>query len=286
MFDTGSYPLVGFQVEVLSRVRHPNLVTLIGACPEAGSLIYDYLPNGSLQDRLACKGNTPPLSWQTRMRIAIEVCSALIFLHSNKPHSIVHGDLKPANILLDANFISKLGDFGICRLIPLDENSTNITTPCHRTGPKGTVGYMDPEFVVTWELTVKSDVYSYGIILLQLLTRKPAKNISVEVQYALDKGKLNMILDASAGEWPYKQAKQLAQVALKCCKVNRKSRPDLESEVWKVLEPMGTLGGVSLSFGLGSGELCQIPSYFICPIYFTHWLHFDTISKPDMKLVG
>ncbi|KAL6323104.1 hypothetical protein AAG906_027365 [Vitis piasezkii] len=256
------------EVDILSKLRHPNLVTLIGACPEAWALIYEYLPNGSLEDRLNCRDNTPPLSWQARIRIAAELCSVLIFLHSNNPDSIVHGDLKPSNILLDANFGSKLSDFGICRVISHDGNSSNSGTMCCRTGPKGTFAYMDPEFLSSGELTVKSDVYSFGIILLRLLTGRPAIGITKEVQQALDQGNLNTLLDPLAGDWPFVQAKQLALMALRCSEMNRKSRPDLVSEVWRVLEPMKvSCGASSSSFRVGSEERGQIPPYFICPIF-------------------
>ncbi|KAJ0113486.1 hypothetical protein Patl1_00456 [Pistacia atlantica] len=254
------------EVDVLSKMRHPNLVTLIGACPEAWTLVYEYLCNGSLEDRLSCMDNSPPLSWQTRIRIATELCSVLIFLHSCKPHSIVHGDLKPANILLDAKFVSKLSDFGICRLLSHDELSSNNTTPCCRTDPKGTFTYMDPEFLATGELTPMSDVYSFGIILLRMLTGRPALGITKEVQYALDTGKLKTLLDPLAGDWPFVQAEQLANLALRCCEMNRKSRPDLETDVWRVLEPMRASCGGSL-FRVGSEEHCQPPPYFICPIF-------------------
>ncbi|KAL5796164.1 hypothetical protein ACOSQ2_000984 [Xanthoceras sorbifolium] len=255
------------EVDVLSKLRHPNLVTLIGACPEVWTLVYEYLPNGSLEDRLSCKDNSPPLTWQTRIRIATELCSVLIFLHSCKPHNIVHGDLKPANILLDANFVSKLSDFGICRFLSHDELSSNNTTLCCRTDPKGTFAYMDPEFLATGELTPKSDVYSFGIILLRLLTGRSALGITKEVQYALDTGKLKALLDPLAGDWPFVQADQLANLALRCCEMNRRSRPDLGTDVWRVLEPMRASCGGSTVFRLGSAEHCQPPPYFICPIF-------------------
>lgn len=248
----------------MSKVRHPNLVTLIGACPEAWALVYEFLPNGSLEDRLNCRGNSPPLSWQTRIRIAVELCSALIFLHSSKPHSIVHGDVKPANILLDAHFVSKLGDFGICRLLNQDQSSGNTTTLLHRTDPKGTFAYIDPEFLSTGELSSKSDVYSFGIILLRLLTGRSALGLLKEVQYALDKGNLKGLLDPLAGDWPFVQAEQLAHLALRCSDMNRKNRPDLGSEVWRVLEPMRAFCGGSPQ--VGGGEQSQPPPYFICPI--------------------
>lgn len=253
----------------MSRIRHPNLVTLIGTCPEAWSLVYEFLPNGSLEDRLVCKDNTSPLSWQTRTRIIADVCSALIFLHSNKPQGIVHGDLKPANILLDENYVSKLGDFGLCRLI----SQNSMTSHCCITNPKGTLMYMDPEFLSTAVLTTRSDVYSFGIIILRLLTGKSALGIVKEVQRALEAGNLHSILDELAGDWPFVQAKQLAHLALRCCEMNRKSRPDLETEVWRILEPMSASTGFSSSSRLLSKDPGRIPSYFICPIFMVSgWL--------------
>lgn len=255
------------EVDVLSKLRHPNLITLIGACPESWSLVYEYLPNGSLEDRLACKDNTHPLSWQTRIRIAAELCSALIFLHSSKPHSIVHGDLKPSNIILDGNLVSKLSDFGICRILSNYENSSNSNTQFWKTDPKGTFVYMDPEFLASGELTPKSDVYSFGIILLRLLTGRPALGIIKEVKYAVDTGKLTSLLDPLAGDWPFVQAEQLARLALRCCEMNRKSRPDLHSDVWRILDAMRASSGGTNSFGLSSEGPHQPPSYFICPIF-------------------
>lgn len=244
-------------MDVLSKLRHPNLVTLIGACPESWALIYEYLSGGSLEDRLTCKDNTPPLPWQTRIQIATELCSVLIFLHSSWPSSIIHGDLKPSNILLDANFVCKLGDFGICSVITESEQTTRFCI----TQPKGTFTYMDPEMLTTGEVTAKSDVYSFGVILLRLLTGKPAMGIGKEVEYALDKGNLNIILDPAAGDWPFVQAEQLARMALRCCDVHGKNRPDLGSDVWRVLEPMKA----SSKLRLGSDD--RAPHYFICPIF-------------------
>ncbi|KAH7863520.1 hypothetical protein Vadar_018582 [Vaccinium darrowii] len=254
------------EVTVLSKLRHPNIVTLIGACPQNFILVYEYLPNGSLEDRLCCKDNSPPLSWQTRIRIAAELCSALIFLHSCNPNRIVHGDLKPANILLDSNFVSKLSDFGICRILNQNEFSSNNTTLCCITDhPRGTIAYIDPEFLSTGEMTTKSDVYSFGIILLQLLTGRPAKGIAKEVKCALDKGNLKNLLDPTAGDWPFVQAQGLARIATRCCEMNRQSRPDLASDVWRVLERMSVSCGAS-PFLMNSKEDCQIPPYFRCPL--------------------
>ncbi|XP_009411514.2 U-box domain-containing protein 33-like [Musa acuminata AAA Group] len=255
------------EVAVLSKVRHPNLVTLIGACSDVLALIYEFLPNGSLEDCLACINSTPPLTWQVRTRIIGEICSALIFLHSNKPHAVVHGDLKPDNILLDSNLVSKLGDFGICRF--LIESNTSAT-PYHKTHPKGTIAYIDPEFLATGELTPQSDVYAFGIIILRLLTGKPAPGIAREVQKALDDGYLHAMVDQSAGNWPFVQAKQLAHLGLRCSDTSRRNRPDLVAEIWRVVEPMmkaASLSVSSVSYNSFSEENYQIPSYFICPIF-------------------
>ncbi|CAN6249709.1 unnamed protein product [Urochloa humidicola] len=254
------------EASVLSTVRHPNLVTLIGTCPEAFGLVYEFFPNGSLEDRLACKNNTPPLTWQTRTRIIGEICSALIFLHSNKPHPVVHGDLKPDNILLDANYSSKLGDFGICRL--LIQTNTCSTTFYRTTNPRGTFSYMDPEFLITGELTPRSDVYSFGIIILRLLTGKQPQRIAEIVEEAIEQGNLHSILDNSAGSWPFIQANQLANIALRCAELSRRRRPDLTVDVWKVVEPLMKAASMTarpLPVTSPSDDTC-IPSYFICPI--------------------
>ncbi|URD93090.1 U-box domain-containing protein [Musa troglodytarum] len=256
------------EMDILCNIRHPNLVTLIGACPEALALVYEFLPNGNLEDRLTCMDNAPPLTWQARIRIAVEICSALVFLHSCKPANIVHGDLKPANILLDENYVSKLGDFGIWRLLIQSINST-ILYHCTRQ-PKGTFAYMDPELLTSREITAKSDVYSFGVILLQLLTGRPALGISRVVQEALDMKCLDKIFDASAGDWPYVQAEKLAKLGLKCCEMNTKNRPDAK-EAWRILEPlMKSVSFVRLSSSsirLVPEDSSSIPSYFICPIF-------------------
>jgi len=253
------------QASVLSTVRHPNLVTLIGTCPEVFGLVYEFFPNGSLEDGLACK-NKPPLTWQIRTRIIGEMCLALIFLHSNKPHPVVHGDLKPDNILLDANYSSKLGDFGICRL--LIQTNTCSTTLYQTTNPRGTFSYMDPEFLTTGELTPRSDVYSYGIIILRLLTGKPPQRIAEIVEDAIEQGNLHSIIDNSAGSWPFIQANQLAHIGLRCAELSRRRRPDLTVDVWKVVEPLMKTSSMTarpLSSTNLSDDTC-IPSYFICPI--------------------
>ncbi|KAF3793581.1 Dual specificity mitogen-activated protein kinase kinase 1 [Nymphaea thermarum] len=221
-------------VDILTRVRHPNLITLIGACSQAGGLVYEYLSNGGLEDRLLRSSTAPPpppLTWRDRVRIAGQIYSALFFLHSARPYTIVHGDLKPANILLDANLIAKIGDFGISRLLPHQESAATI---CRLTDPKGTYAYVNPQFMTTGELTAKSNVYAFGVIILQLLTAKPGSRLANAVKKALSSKKLHEILDPAVGKWPSKEAMQLANLGLICCELERKNRPDLESDVWKL----------------------------------------------------
>ncbi|KAG8093891.1 hypothetical protein GUJ93_ZPchr0012g20429 [Zizania palustris] len=253
------------EVSILSRVRHPHLVTLLGTCSESSTLVYEFLPNGSLEDFLVCSDKRQTLTWQVRIRIIAEICSALIFLHRNKPHPVVHGDLKPANILLDVNLVSKLSDFGISHL--LIQSSTNNTTLYRTMHPMGTPLYMDPEFLSTGELTPQSDVYSFGIVVLRLLTGRPPVGIRKIVEDAMEEGDLNSLIDIAAGEWPDVQVEQLAYVALRCTELSRRCRPDLSDEVWNIVAAMrdaATLSSPSSSRP-AQDENC-VPSYFICPI--------------------
>ena len=257
--------IIGFQVEILSRVRHPNLITMIGTCPESRSLGFEYLRNGSLEDRLACKNNTPPLPWQTRTRIASEICSALIFLHSNKP-CIPHGNLKPSKVLLDTNFVSKLCDSGIYRLIPRGESTAIFASSCTKSNPKVASIYMDPEYLENGKVTRESDVYSFGMILLRLLTGKPALGILKDVKCAIETENFNTVLDWSAGDWPLEEAQFLAHFALRCCEKQPLNRPDLVSEIWSALGSMrdSCINSVAC---LKANELRRIPSHFVCPIF-------------------
>ncbi|CAL4940502.1 unnamed protein product [Urochloa decumbens] len=259
--------LLQFQREVLilTKVRHPHLVNLLGACDEVSALVYEYLPNGSLEDRLSCKGNTPALTWQVRTRIIGEICSALIFLHSHKPKPVVHGDLKPSNILLDADLVSKLGDFGIARFLVPSDTSTMVHLTEH---PIGTMFYSDPEYMVHGELTSRSDTYSFGIIILRLLTGRNPREIVKRVEDAMINDELHTIIDRSAGEWPFVQAQQLARIGMRCAVEKRRRRADLATDVWPVVEPMMQRASLSSCPSTSSSiqDESSVPHYFLCPI--------------------
>ncbi|KAK7352810.1 hypothetical protein VNO80_18239 [Phaseolus coccineus] len=213
------------EVEVLSCIRHPNMVLLLGACPEYGCLVYEYMANGSLDNCLFRQGNTPPLPWQLRFKIAAEIGTGLLFLHQTKPEPLVHRDLKPANILLDRNFVSKISDVGLARLVP--PSVADNVTQYHMTSAAGTFCYIDPEYQQTGMLGVKSDIYSLGIIFLQLLTAKAPMGLTHHVERAIEKGTLAEILDPSLSDWPLEEALKFAKLAVQCAELRRKDRPDL-----------------------------------------------------------
>lgn len=214
------------QVEVLSRMRHPNMVLLLGACPENGCLVYEYMENGCLEDRLFCKDDTPPLPWTTRFTIAAEIATGLNFLHQTKPQPLVHRDLKPANILLDKNYVSKIGDVGLSRLVP--PSVADKVTQYRMTAAAGTFCYIDPEYQQTGLLGTKSDVYSLGIILLQIITAKPPMGLRYRVQTAIETGRFEEILDQRVEDWPVEEALSLATLGLQCSELRRRDRPKLD----------------------------------------------------------
>ncbi|KAK7389646.1 hypothetical protein VNO78_24863 [Psophocarpus tetragonolobus] len=215
------------EVIILSTIRHPSMVLLLGACAEFGCLVYEYMENGSLEDRLFMKDKTPPIPWKTRFRIALEIATGLLFLHQTKPEPLVHRDLKPANILLDKNYMSKISDVGLARLVP--PSVVNKTTQYRLTGAAGTFCYIDPEYQQTGLLGVKSDIYSFGVVLLQLITGKAPMGLSHLVEKALQSNTFGEVLDPSVSDWPVEDAMSLAKLALKCCELRKRDRPDLDT---------------------------------------------------------
>ncbi|XP_074557587.1 U-box domain-containing protein 52-like [Curcuma longa] len=228
------------EVEILSCIRHPCMVLLLGACPEYGCLVYEYMANGSLEDRLFRRGNTPVIPWQHRFRIAAEIGTGLLFLHQNKPEPLVHRDLKPANILLDHNYVSKIGDVGLARLVP--PSVADNVTQYHMTSAAGTFCYIDPEYQQTGMLGIKSDVYSFGVLLLQLLTARPPMGLTHHVELSIENGSFAEMLDPAVQDWPVEEALCLAKLALKCAELRRKDRPALKTAVMPELSRLKMMG--------------------------------------------
>ncbi|KAI3986392.1 hypothetical protein MKX01_002237 [Papaver californicum] len=227
------------EVEVLSCIRHPNMVLLLGACPEYGCLVYEYMANGSLDDCLFKRGNGPILSWQLRFRIAAEIATGLLFLHQTKPEPLVHRDLKPGNILLDHNYVSKISDVGLARLVP--PSVANTVTQYRMTSTAGTFCYIDPEYQQTGMLGTKSDVYSLGIMLLQIITAKPPMGLTHYVERSIERGQFAEMLDPDVPDWPVEEALVFAKLALQCAELRRKDRPDLGKVVLPELNRLRAL---------------------------------------------
>ena len=155
------------EVIIQSQVIHRNIVRLVGCCLEVDTplLVYEFLSNGSLHDILHSKGKKP-LNLDIRLSIAAQSADGLAYMHSKTNTKILHGDVKPANILLDDKFVPKISDFGISRLIARDKQ--------HTARVIGDMSYMDPVYLQSGLLTEKSDVYSFGVVLLELISRKKA----------------------------------------------------------------------------------------------------------------
>lgn len=249
------------EVEILGELRHPNIVLLLGACPESGCLVYEYMENGSLEDCIFHRNSRPTLPWFTRFRIIYEIACGLAFLHSSKPEPIVHRDLKPGNILLDRNYVGKIGDVGLAKLVS-DIVPDNVTE--YRDSIiAGTLYYLDPEYQRTGTVRPKSDLYAFGVIVLQLLVSRHPKGLLLAIENAVSNGSLVNLLDMSVKDWPLIETVKLAEIALKCCRLRCRDRPDLETEVLPDLRKLADFADASMKMEKSN---VFAPSHYFCPI--------------------
>ncbi|CAN6467574.1 unnamed protein product [Victoria cruziana] len=227
------------EIELLSRLHHRNLVSLVGYCNEEGEqmLVYEFMPNGTLRNHLSAKTKNPP-NFGMRLRIALGAARGIQYLHNEANPPIFHRDIKASNILLDQRFVAKVADFGLSRLAPVPEIEGSELGAVS-TVVRGTPGYLDPEYFLTHKLTDKSDVYSLGVVFLELLSGmhpiSHGKNIVREVKRAYQAGNLLRVVDGRMGSYPSEYIEQFAKLAIKCCDDETDLRPSI-SEVVRELE--------------------------------------------------
>ncbi|XP_042050154.1 probable LRR receptor-like serine/threonine-protein kinase At1g06840 [Salvia splendens] len=238
------------EIEMLSRLHHRNLVSLVGYCDEKDEqmLVYEFMPNGSLHDLLTAK-YTAPLNLETRLHIALGASRGILYLHTEADPPIIHRDIKANNILLDSKWTAKVSDFGISRLAPVSD-AIGDTAAHISTNVKGTPGYVDPEYFLTHKLTEKSDVYSLGIVFLELVTgMQPiahGRNIVREVNTACQSGMMFSIIDRTMGPFPEDIVKKFMTLALRCSMDETKDRPPM-LEVVRELENISSMLNPSIS---------------------------------------
>ncbi|KAI5076257.1 hypothetical protein GOP47_0008322 [Adiantum capillus-veneris] len=223
------------EIELLSRVHHRNLVSLIGYCDDEGEqmLVYEYMANGTLHDHLNSHSKAP-LDFSTRLQVALGSAKGILYLHTEANPPIYHRDIKASNILLDEKRRAKVADFGISKLAPaadLEGDAGGYVS----TVVKGTPGYLDPEYFYTHMLTDKSDVYSFGVVLLEIVTgMQPiynGKNLVREVRRAKERGAMLEMVDSRMGVYPTECMFPLIELAILCSKDEMKLRPSIAEVV-------------------------------------------------------
>ncbi|PKI37267.1 hypothetical protein CRG98_042341 [Punica granatum] len=232
------------EVVILSQINHRNVVRLLGCCleSEVPLLVDEFIPNGTLYDYLHDKES--PVSWEARLRIATEVAGALFYLHSSASIPIYHRDIKSSNILLDEKYRAKIADFGTSRSVSLDQ--THVTTLVQRT-----FRYLDPENFQSSQFTDKSDVYCFGVVLVELLTgQKPVsslranegRSLTTYFIISMEENHLFDILDARISEQGRaEEITTVANLAKQCLNLRGRKRPTMK-EVVIELERIRNLG--------------------------------------------
>ncbi|XP_012855559.1 PREDICTED: putative receptor-like protein kinase At5g39000 isoform X2 [Erythranthe guttata] len=242
------------EIETLTELRHINLVSLIGYCNEHGEmiLVYEYMAYGTLADHLykrSRKGeDRTSLTWKQRLTICIGAGRGLDYLHTG--HSLIHRDVKASNILLDENFVAKVSDFGLAKYL----SSSKLQQSHVSTKVKGTFGYFDPNYVNTGKLTIKSDIYAFGVMLLEVLSGRSAMDPrAAEDEQVLTKwarenisnGNLYQIIASNLrGEITDDSLKAFVEVAERCLHDEPKKRPTMAQVVFQLefaLEQQGRL---------------------------------------------
>ncbi|GAB2230147.1 hypothetical protein Drorol1_Dr00014404 [Drosera rotundifolia] len=232
------------EINYLGQLHHPNLVKLIGYCleDEHRMLVYEFMPRGSLENHLFRRGSHfQPLSWALRLKVALGAAKGLAFLHSNEAR-VIYRDFKTSNILLDLNFEAKLSDFGLARDGPTGDRSHVSTRVL------GTYGYAAPEYVATGHLTPKSDIYSFGVVVLEMLSgrrvidkNRPSgeqKLVEFAKPFMNNKRKIFRVIDPRLeGQYTLDQALKVSYLALRCLSIEPRLRPNMD-EVVKELEKL------------------------------------------------
>ncbi|KAL2483173.1 Chitin elicitor receptor kinase 1 [Forsythia ovata] len=229
------------ELKVLTHVHHLNLVRLIGYCVEGSLfLVYEYIENGNLSQHLRGSGRDP-LSWSTRVQIALDSARGLEYIHEHTVPVYIHRDIKPANILIDKNFHAKVADFGLTKLTEVGSNSL----PTGRL--VGTFGYMPPEYAQYGDVSPKVDVYAFGVVMYELISAKEAI-VKANGSIADSKGlvalfeevlsqpdpndDLRKLIDPRLGDnYPLDSARKMAQLARACTHENPQLRPSMRSIV-------------------------------------------------------
>ncbi|XP_047331203.1 receptor-like protein kinase FERONIA [Impatiens glandulifera] len=242
------------EIEMLSNFKDTHVVSLIGYCREGHEmiLVYEYMIRGTLADHLYKinrKGNhvaVPNLSWEQRLNICLGAARGLNYLHTGAEKSIIHRDVKSTNILLDENWVAKIGDFGLCKTGTTSQSHTHISTTV-----KGTIGYLDPEYFLTRRLTKKSDVFAFGVVMLEILCGRPALDTTLEgeersldrwAKEYLETGTVEKIIDPSLrGHVPRNCLNIFANLAKECLCNHPSGRPTMADIITKLQKALARL---------------------------------------------